>query len=93
MGLFSWFFGSDNVQTSTDNTPSVNCDGTPMVQGTYIDVEGKVYGQCDTEDACSTDLFDSDIIGIDDSISSCSFDDTFSSCSFDDSFSSFDDSW
>jgi hypothetical protein len=84
MGLFSWLFeSSTEIIESDDITPSVNCDGTPMISGTTIDVEGKFYGHCEMDDSITSSCFDS---------SSDSFDSTMDS-SFDDSFSSMNDDW
>jgi len=98
MGLFNFLFNTDmGVSTSTDIvTPAINCDGTPMISGSSIDVEGKPFGVCGDDElhnsiSDSTDLmsnnFDESFSGFDDS--SSSFDDSFSS--FDDSSSAFDD--
>ncbi|WP_394175555.1 hypothetical protein [Thalassotalea litorea] len=91
MGLFNWLFGSDDTtstlhssSSNTSTTAIVNCDGTPMIPDSMIDVEGKAYGQC------SNDINTTSSIGIDTCTSS--FDDSFSSSSIDDSFSSFDSS-
>lgn len=73
-------------------TPAVNVDGTPMVSGGVIDVEGKPFGvtECvadDTTSACIADDFTSSSTTIDDSCSS--FDSGFDSdfgTSFDDGF-------
>ena len=39
MGLFSWFFSSWS---------SVNIDGSPMVEGTSVDIHGNPYGVVNT---------------------------------------------
>lgn len=93
MGLFSWLFESNSRKSrSEDIMPVVNCDGIPMISGTVIDVEGKVFGQCSIDDVSgvnsiintTTDMFDSPFdSSIDDSMNG--FDDSFSS-SIDDSF-------
>jgi hypothetical protein len=99
MGLFNFLFNTDTgVESSTniDTTHAVNCDGTPMIPDSFIDVEGKPFGVCGDDElhnsiSDSTDLmsnsFDESFSGFDDS--SSSFDDSFSS--FDDSSSAFDD--
>jgi hypothetical protein len=82
MGLFNFLFNTETVAESTtdfDTTPAVNCDGTPMIPGSFIDAEGKPFGVCDDH------TFDT---SIDDTLNH-GFDDSFSS--FDDSSSSFDD--
>lgn len=94
MGLFNFLFNTDTgVESSTDidsfAAPMVNCDGTPMIPGSSIDIDGKPFGVCG-DDELHTSMSDgTDLMGnnFDDSFSS--FDD--SSSSFDDSFSSFDD--
>lgn len=91
MGLFSWFgdfFDSDIGSAITDDTlcgggPSVNIDGSPMLDG--IDIHGHPFGVTD-------DAFGNSGIGCDDIFSNgCSIsDDMFSSIgssSFDDPFS------
>lgn len=56
MRLLNWLFGSDDTtstvhssSSNTSSTPIVNCDGTPMIPDSMIDVEGKVYGQCSND--------------------------------------------
>jgi hypothetical protein len=77
MGLFSFFFGSSEV----DSSSSINVDGTPMCGS--IDAHGNPYGVTDTSD-CTSSMMDDSFSSID---SSCGFDDSFddSSCGgFDD---------
>ncbi|KGJ92079.1 hypothetical protein [Thalassotalea sp. ND16A] len=86
MGLFNWLFNSgSSTSTQSSSGPSVNCDGTPMIENSMIDVTGKIYGDCGITDTCSNDMFDTS------SSFDCfsSTDDIFSS--IDDSFTSFDD--
>jgi len=70
-------------------TPAVNVDGTPMVSGGTIDVEGKPFGvtESPTVDTTSSCIADNITSSSDDSFSS--FDSGFDSCfdsSFDDGF-------
>ncbi|MCG9698367.1 hypothetical protein [Shewanella sp. Isolate11] len=58
-------------------TPSVNVDGTPMIEGTYVDVNGNVFGTTDSSDISTCDSMDT--------FESSSFDSSF------DSFDSFID--
>ena len=102
MGLFNFLFNTESgVESPTDigsdaAAPIVNFDGTPMMPGSFIDVEGKPFGVCG-EDGLHTSMSDRTDLMInscDDSFSSfddtsSSFDDTFGSC--DDSSSSFHD--
>jgi len=83
MGLLNWLFES-NVESSelVDVVPSVNFDGTPMLLGSTIDIESKVYGQCRI-DPMSSSYLDSSM----DTLAS-----TMDSY-FDDSFSSMNDDW
>lgn len=82
MGLFSWLFESSAESlTSDDSAPSVNCDGTPMIPGSGIDVEGKVYG--DMGDSMSSSSLDSSFDSLGSSMDS----------GIDDSFSSMNDDW
>lgn len=37
-------FRHDQTSTAMPMTPSLNIDGTPMVEGSYVDVLGKSYG-------------------------------------------------
>jgi hypothetical protein len=58
MGFFSWFFESSVSDVeSTEDTPPTNFDGTPMITGTHIDIEGKLFGQCSLEDTSTDDIF------------------------------------
>ena len=96
MGLFNFLFHTDlGVESATviDTAPAVNCDGTPMIADSGIDIEGKPFGVCDDHtfdtsiDGTLNHGFDDSLSSVDDT--SSSFDDSFSS--FDDSSSSFDD--
>jgi hypothetical protein len=92
MGLFSWIFESSiNEDDSAVNAPSTNCDGTPMVSDTHIDIEGKMFGQCSLEDISTDDMFSSTTTDMFDSPFDTGADDSFSSV--DDSFTSLHDEW
>jgi hypothetical protein len=89
MGLFNFLFNHETGGDSSpavDTTPAVNCDGTPMIPGSNIDIEGNPYGVCDDDSLHSSSM--------DDSMDKMSndFDDSFSSFD-DDTSSSFDDNW
>lgn len=92
MGLFSWIFeSSENEVESTEDTPSTNCDGTPMISDTHIDIEGKMFGQCSLEDISTDEMFSITTTDMFDSPFDSGFDDSFSS--MDDSFTSLHDEW
>jgi len=92
MGLFSWIFESIiNEVESTEDKQYTNCDGTPMISGTHIDIEGKVFGQCSLEDIVTENFFDSTTTDMFDSPFDTGLDDSFSSVN--DSFTSLHDDW
>ena len=87
MGLFNFLFNHETRGDSSqdiDTTPVVNCDGTPTMEGSIIDVEGKPLGVCTDDSMVSSSIDDTIISSMDDSMDLMSND-------FDDSFSSFDD--
>jgi hypothetical protein len=97
MGLFNFLFNHETGGDSSpdiDTKPAANCDGTPMMPGSNIDIEGNPYGVC--SDATMISSMDDTMLSsaMDDSMDMMSndFDDSFSSFD-DDTSSSFDDNW
>jgi hypothetical protein len=92
MGLFSLIFESSiNEDDSAVKGPSTNCDGTPMISDTHIDIEGKMFGQCSLGDISTDEMFSITTADMFDSPFDSGFDDSFSS--MDDSFTSLHDEW
>ena len=89
MGLFNFLFNHEmggDSSPAIDKTPAVNCNGTPMMPSSNIDIEGKPYGVCTDDSMVSSSMDDSM------ELMSNDFDDSFSSFE-DDTSSSFDDNW